>query len=182
MTKRIYGKAFEDAQKYVEIESKDINELVDKLVKRFSKELDEFVQVVRDCVELVKKTNLDSYDDETLQMQILKLPTLIYFAGDGLEVIGGESEIAEYRRKELYNEIINSLNGEKYTIPDKKAIAEKETEYQAIVERVYDRAYKKLKLKIEHAIKLLESLKKIADIRIARINKGKGYDNGGDFN
>lgn len=178
--KRIYGEAFLNALKYVETESQDINDIVDQIVKRFSKELDEFVMIVRDCIELVKQTNLDMYDNETLQMQILKLPTLLYFAGDGLEVIGGESEVAEYRRKELYNEIINSLNSEKYTIPDKKAMAEKQTEYEAIVERIYDRAYKKLKLKIDLAIKLLESLKKVADMRIARMNKGKGYDNGGD--
>ena len=43
-----------------------------------------------------------------------------------------------------------------------------------MAEAVYDRAYKKLKLKLEHAMKLLESMKKVTDWRIARLNKGKG--------
>ena len=42
------------------------------------------------------------------------------------------------------------------------------------MKEVYDRAYKKLKSKIDHSIKLLESMKKVADLRIAKASKGKG--------
>ena len=174
------NKEFDTARDYVKKESADINKIVDGIVDHYSSELDEFVIVVRDMLQLVKEAKMQEYDDESLSMQTIKLPTLLYFAGNGLEAIGADSDIAEYRRKELFNEVMQSLVDTDYTIPDKKAEAEKKTEYENMVKDIYDRSYKKLKLKIEHATKLLESLKKVIDIRIAKINKGKGSDNGGN--
>lgn len=167
---------FKDAQDYITNEGQSIDNIVNAIVKKYSFELDDFVNIVRENLELVKKNVMDTYDDENLQMQMIKLPTILYFVGNGLESIGSDSEVAEYHRKQLFNEVIDSLSTEKYTIPDKKAKAEKQTEYEAMLKEIYDRAYKKLKLKIDHATKLLESMKKVADIRIAKINKGKGGD------
>lgn len=167
---------FNESYSYVKQHSKDITDIVNGLVKRYSKELDEFVEVVQKYLQLVKEGTMEVYDTETLELQAIKLPTLLYFAGDGLEILGAESDVAEYRRKELYNQVISELSTEKYTIPDKKAEAEKRTEYEAMVTEIYDRAYKQLKLKIEHATKLLESMKKVMEIRTAKISKGKGGD------
>lgn len=173
------NESFHNAKEYVNNESKDINFIIDAIVSKYSKDLDEFVILVQKMLQLVKEGTMDVYDTENLELQSIKLPTLLYFAGDGLEAIGADSDIAEYRKKELYNEVMQSLVDSNYTIPDKKAEAEKRTEYEAMVKEVYDRAYKKLKLKIDHATKLLESMKKVIEIRIAKISKGKGYDQGG---
>lgn len=166
-------------QSEIEVDSEFIKSVVDQIVKKHSKELDEFVVMVRDMLQLIKQAQMQEYDDESLQMQIIKLPTLLYFVGNGLEDIGAESEIAEYKRKEVYNEIIQGMDTSVYTITDKKAAAEKGSEVEDMMKSVYDRAYKKLKGKIDHAIKLLESLKKVADFRIAKSHKGKGGDQGG---
>jgi len=163
----------------IEEDSEFVKAVVDQIVTKYSKELDDFVVLVREMLSLIKQATMKEYDDESLQMQIIKLPTILYFAGNGLEDIGAESEIAAYKRKELYNQVISSLDTSQYTIPDKKAAAERATETEDMMEKIYDRAYKKLKSKIDHAIKLLESLKKVADMRIAKINKGKGWDQGG---
>jgi hypothetical protein len=163
----------------IESDSEFVKSIVDAIVKRYSLELDDFVELVRTNLQLIKQAQMAEYDDESLQMQIIKLPTLLYFAGNGLEDIGAESEIAAYKRKELYNATIESLDTSQYTIPDKKARAERATESEDMMEKIYDRAYKKLKGKIDHAIKLLESLKKVADMRIAKLNKGRGWDQGG---
>lgn len=160
----------------IDMESAFVKRVVDSIVDRYGKELDEFVSLVRNYLNMIKENTMQSYSDEDLQMQIIKLPMLLYFAGNGLEDIGSESEIAAYKRKELYNEIINSLDTSQYTIPDKKAKAEQGTETEDMMEKIYDRAYKKLKLKIEASTKLLESLKKVCDLRIAKINKGRGGD------
>lgn len=160
-----------DRKESISMDSHWVVAVVDGIVKKHSQELDEFIDLVRKNLQLVKEATLQEYDDESLQMQIIKLPTLLYLAGNGLEDIGAESEIAEYRKRELYNTVIESLSTEKYTIPDKKARAQKATENEEMMERIYDRAYKKLKLKIDHATKLLESLKKVADMRIAKANK-----------
>jgi len=163
----------------IEMDSEFVKSIVEQIVSKHSKELDDFVVIVREMLSLIKQATMKEYDDESLQMQIIKLPTILYFAGNGLEDIGSESEIAAYKRRELYNDIISKMDTSQYTIPDKKAAAEKGTETEDMMEKIYDRAYKKLKSKIDHAIKLLESLKKVADMRIAKINKGKGWDQGG---
>jgi len=151
-----------------------IKKAVDALVEKHGQDLDEFVLKVRDLLQLVKQAKMEEYDDESLQMQIIKLPTLLYLAGNGLEDIGAESELAVYNKKETYNKIIQGLDTSSYTITDKKAAAERGSETEEMLKNIYDRAYKKLKGKLDHAIKLLESLKKVADFRIAKINKGKG--------
>lgn len=167
----------------ISADSEFVKTAIDQIVDKYSKELDEFVLLVRELLQLIKQASMQEYDDQSLELQIIKLPTILYFAGNGLEDIGAESEIAAYKRKELYNQIVEDLHDvssdKRYTILDKKAAAEKATESEEIIERIYDRAYKKLKGKIEHAIKLLESLKKVADLRIAKMNKGKGWDKGG---
>lgn len=160
----------------VSMESEYIKKIIDSIVIKYSKELDEFVAMVRAYLQLIKEANMQEYTDEDLQMQIIKLPTLLYFVGNGLEDIGADSEMAEYMRKELYNEAVNKLSTESYTILDKKSIAGKESETEEVLSKIYDRAYKKLKLKIDHATKLLESMKKVLDIRAAKINRGKGGD------
>lgn len=165
-----------DKKVSIEQDSEFAKAIVDQIIKRYSAELDEFVEMVRNMLQLVKQAQMQEYDDESLQMQIIKLPMLLYLAGNGLEDIGAESEIAAYKKKEIYNEVIEKLSTQQYTIPDKKAIAEKASETEDMMEKIYDRAYKKLKLKIDHAIKLLESMKKVIDLRIAKINKGKGGD------
>lgn len=154
-------------------DSEFIKQIVDGITLHYSRELDDFVALVRSYLQLIKENTMETYNDEDLQMQIIKLPTILYFTGNGLEDIGSESDIATYKRKELYHKTIEAVAG---TIPEKKAKAELATETEEMMESVYDRAYKKLKLKIEHATKLLESMKKVADWRIARLNKGKGGD------
>lgn len=178
---KVQGDTFNTAKEYVERESIYINDIVKSLVKRYSRELDDFVIVVQDALQMVKEGTMQVYDTDMLEMQSLKLPTLLYFAGDGLEILGAESDVAESRRKELYNEIIASLDTKEYTIPDKKAEAEAKTEAELMIKEIYDRSYKQLKLKIEHASRLLESMKKVMEVRIAKINKGKGWDKGGEI-
>lgn len=154
-------------------DSEFFKQIVNGIVVHYSRELDEFVELVRTYLQMIKENTMQTYDDESLQMQIIKLPTILYFTGNGLEDIGAESDLAAYKRKDLYHRVINECSG---TIPEKKAQAEMATETEGMMEAVYDRAYKKLKLKIDHAIKLLESMKKVADYRIAKINKGRGGD------
>ena len=165
--------AFTNLKDEVSKDSDFFKQIVDGIVYHYSKDLDEFVDLVRTYLQMIKENTMQTYDDEDLQMQIIKLPTILYFSGNGLEDIGAESDIAAYRRKELYHKVINDSVG---TIPEKKAQAEMATETEGMMEAAYDRAYKKLKLKIDHAIKLLESMKKVSDYRIAKINKGKGGD------
>lgn len=166
-------------------ESEFIKRLVDTMVFKYSADLDSFVASVVDNLKLASSAHtMDAYTDDVIQHEALQLPTILYFAGNGLEDLGAENSVAEYKRKELYNEAFAQAHG---TIPDKKAYAEKLSEDEKMLEHIYDSAYKKLRLKIDHAMKILESLKKVLDLRITKISKGKGWDQlpqqqGGQYN
>ena len=75
-------------------DSEFFKKIVDGIVTHYSRELDEFVELVRHYLQLIKENTMDTYNDDDLQMQIIKLPTIMYFAGNGLEDIGSESDIA----------------------------------------------------------------------------------------
>ena len=163
-----------DARADVEEDSEFVKKIVDGLVAKYSTDLDNFVCSVITNLQLVSNVQtMEAYTDDMLQNQAITLPTILYFAGNGLEDLGAENSIAEYKRKELYNQVFSEVSG---TIPDKKAKAEKMCENEKMLEEIYERAYKKLKLKIDHAVKLLESLKKVLDYRITRMSKGRGSD------
>ena len=56
------------------------------------------------------------------------------------------------------------------TISDKTAYAENEVNYEFVEQSINERAYKRLKIKIENATELLQTIKKIISRRIAEYN------------
>ena len=157
-----------------ETDAEFIKSTVDSLVAKYATDLDNFTASVVENLRLASNARtMEQYTDDLLQNQVITLPTVLYFAGNGLEDLGAENSVAEYKRKEVYNIAFAEAHG---TIPDKKAQAEKLCENEQFLEEIYDRAYKKPKLKIEHGTRVLESLKKVLDYRITRMSKGRGYD------
>jgi hypothetical protein len=164
----------DEIQKEIEAQSERINIIVDGIVDNYAGELDEFVGIIKSVLERVKTGEFDEYPNHALEMQMIKLPVLMYFAGKGLETLGGESDIAEALRKEIYNKIIIGATG---TIQEKGAKAEQGALNERLMEAVYSRAYKKLKIQIEMADKIFSALKKIVSKRIQE-GEINGRENG----
>ncbi len=154
-----------NVKRKVELDSRTLNKIVDTIVNKYSRDLDEIIENMQ---EILKDT--DNITDDKLIYYTTLIPTNIYFAGAGLESLGVEKDTAEATKKEIYTEAYMKAEG---TIKDKSSEAFNIALQETFIEVAYDRAYKKLKLKIEHAVLVANSVRKVLDYRINSI-KFKG--------
>jgi hypothetical protein len=147
-------------QKQVSDISGVVNSLVDKTVNEYCEDLDNYVDYIRNCLSddanPVTDTELDSF--------VLNLPVLLYFTGNAQETLGVRDDVSHAVRMELYNTVYSNSAG---TIADKSAAADLATQAEYICNTVYSRAYKKIKLRMEIANELLQSVKKVVSRRMA---------------
>lgn len=141
----------------VEYDSKTLNKIVDTIVTKYSRELDEVIEELQALLN-----DSDNMSDESLLHYTSLIPTNIYFCGNGLESLGVEKDTAAAIKKELYADAYMKATG---TVKDKSSEAFNEALQETFIEVAYDRAYKKLKLKIEHAVIVANSVKKVLDYR-----------------
>lgn len=148
----------ENVSNGIDYNSKIIDLLVDQEVSNCCKELDDYIRFIRNI--LISDT---SPTNEELNDFALRIPTLMYFAISEQEKLGIKDDISESTRKEAFNTAYASALG---TIGDKTAYAEiSSLEEQAFV-IVNSRAYKTVKIKLEKAQELLDSIKKVITSRI----------------
>lgn len=139
--------------------SKNVNELVLAIVDKVTKELDTVVYKVKQ--ELLGGAPIVT---ENLEYYALEISTLLYYLGQSQEYVGLRHDVAKAIYKERYAEAYAKAIG---TISDKTAQAENEVNYEFIEQSINERAYKRLKIKIENATELLQTIKKVLSRRIA---------------
>lgn len=144
----------------IEHNSKVIKDIVDELVRKYNKDLDEYITNIKE-IALPQKDKLTDFDVERM---VLKIPIYMYYSATGLEDLGVEQDNAEAIHKSLYNDAFQSATG---TIRDKEAIAELAVMEDYMIEQIFKRAYKKLKIKIEMADKIYSGVKKILSKRMS---------------
>lgn len=158
-------------QKKVDENSDLVDSIVNRLVSEYCKSLDEYMQFIRNILN--DTTNPPT--DQELDDFALNIPVLIYFTGEAQEALGIKEDVAKAIKQELYNEVYDKATG---TIADKSAAAELATQNEYIAHIAYQRAYKKVKLRMEAANETLQSIKKIISRRmveyeIARVDSGR---------
>jgi hypothetical protein len=148
-----------DISKNVEINSSYIDDIVDKITEPFMKDLDKCVKSIQ--MRIQDKVNPPT--DAELDSFCLDLSTMIYFAGEGAERIGIRDGVAKTTYKEAYNAY--RLAYKKGTAVDKTNAAELQSLKESVVSMAYNSAYKSSKAKVDYAIELLASIKKIISRR-----------------
>ena len=105
---------------------------------------------------------------------VLTLPTLLYFVSESQEALGIREDVSKAYEKDKFNETISHTEG---TVAVKTALAELETQNEYLAKVVYQRAYKKIKLRVEAAYELLQSVKKVLSRRMLALELSKtgGY-------
>ena len=103
-----------DIQNKVEEHSKTINQLVEDTIKPYVKDLDKYVQFIRDCL----KDGENPPTDAELDDFVLNLSTLIYWASGACEQLGIRDDISKAVYKEMYHSKRNELNSG--TVADKQ--------------------------------------------------------------
>ena len=149
-----------DIRDTVEGHSTIIDNIVSEIIQPYCKDLDNYVQFIKECL----KDGENPPTDEELDDFNLNLATYIYFAGGMCEQLGIRDDIAKAVYKEMYHTARASQSTG--TIADKDSLAELASQEQYIVSASYTRAYKTLKAKVENAQELLSSIKKTLSHRM----------------
>lgn len=155
----------------VEDNSQKVEKIVDELINPYCEKLDTLITKFRNC--LMDKDN--PVTEWELDDVCLKLPSHLYFMGEAQEKFGIKEDISKSIKMELYNQIHQRTKG---TIADKQAASEAGTIEEEIVYRAYQRAYKRIKQKLESAYELLSSIKKVISRRmgeqeLANVDSGR---------
>lgn len=148
--------------------AKQLEDVVDQLVKKYSADLDEFMAEIRDIIQ-----ERDSLTDFELEKVTIKVPVFMYFAATGLENLGIEYDASKLNKSQAFSKSFAFADG---TIHDKNAEAEQETMTEQFLEIAFLRAYKQLKQKLDVCENLCLSLRKIVgkrtqDIAISRYDQ-----------
>ena len=157
--KTIDAKAIKEQQKKIVENSDLINEIVSRLVDDYCFQLDELMEKAYIIVSDIDKPPTDA----ELDYLTLNIPILLYFTGEAQEMLGVEEDVAKSFKQELYNSAFEKATG---TIADKSATAELKVMTESITHIAYQRAYKQVKLRMESASDMLQSVKKVMTRRI----------------
>jgi hypothetical protein len=150
----------------VEQNSAKIEQIVDQLVSKYNRDLDDFMNKVKDLLSEAdrKGSEISTTDIENIT---LRVPLYMYFAANGLETLGIQGDNAKAARMEVFNEIYLDASG---TIQDKTHTAEQETFAEYLLEIAFTRAYKKLKTKLEMAEQMCQASRKVLQKRISEMD------------
>ena len=144
---------------HIEDNSKIIENIVDEIIKPYSKDLDRYVTFIAGCLKDGEKPPTTS----ELEDFCMNLSAQIYFAGGMCENLGIKDDISKAVWKETYNNARDDYRG---TIADKNAQAELQSQQEQLTNICFSRAYKKMKSKIDSAQELLSSCKKVLTHRM----------------
>jgi hypothetical protein len=152
--------------KEVQEESSPVVKLSNELIEDFSKDLDSAISELNIIMDSIGENSIEDIPDTQIEYYCVKIPALMYYAGQKVEELGMQADIASNEKKTALNDALLKASG---TVPEKKAQAEQITEDKSLVEAIYKRAYNTLKLKLDMAEKIYSGLKKALSKRIAEV-------------
>lgn len=141
--------------------------IMDTVVESYSGELDTYVSMLTERLE-----NVDSLTANELSNHALELAALIYRVGSHVEKTGVLEDISKLLKQETYNNAYMSAqqNAEetktKLTVAQLTAMAEEGSKYQSTMNSIYSRIYKQLKFKLDSAMEILSTIKKVISQRM----------------
>lgn len=148
----------------VKEESSPVVKLSNELIADFSKDLDSAISELDMIMESIGENSIEDIPDSQIEYYCVKIPALMYYAGQRVEELGMQADLASNAKKTAQNEAMLKVTG---TVPEKKARVEQLTEDKALVEAI---AYNSLKVKLEMAEKIYSGLKKALSKRIAEVD------------
>lgn len=152
--------------KEVQEESTPVVKLSNQLIEDYSKDLDSAISELDMIMESIGENSIEDIPGQ-IEYYCVKIPALMYYAGQRVEELGMQADLASNAKKTAQNEAMLKVTG---TVQEKKARVEQITEDKALVEAIYRRAYNSLKVKLEMAEKIYSGLKKALSKRIAEVD------------
>ena len=153
----------------IETNSATIEKIVDQLVGKYNEDLDKCIDEARELLDT--KDKLTDYEIENIT---LRVPVYMYYGVHGVETLGIQLDNAKAIKTTKYNEYYMDAQG---TIGDKTAEAENLVIPEHLMVVCYERAYKKLKAKVDVATQICQATRKVLTKRIAEIDVSKNDRN-----
>lgn len=156
----------EETLNKVNVDYEIYNDIIDSIRKSYCEKLDTLV------ISFNNKVIVEEADDSTLEKFLFQFGVEIYQLSSKLEQIGMKEDISKIVYKEIYNtSYLNSRekDGEKknkLTVAELVAIAEQSSNYECIVNMLYDRLYSEMKIKISSANEIVSSIRKVITRRM----------------
>ena len=142
------------------------NKVATETAIKYTEPLDKLMRKIYSNV-----VNKDATDAQ-LEKYYLELTNTVYFMGDKLEQLNINGDMAKASEKEVYNnaylanQVKDSEKKNKTTVAENQAVAEQESQYEAVVSSIYDHAYKMVKFKIDAAKDMINTLRKVISRRM----------------
>lgn len=150
--------------------SREVVEMADQIANDVCADLDDYMKGIDEILTNQK----NPVSDYQLDDFVLNLSSLLYMVSDAQENLGIKEDVARAIQKEVYNRVREKAQG---TVADKDTAAELQCQEESIITIVYARAYKKVKLRVEAANEMVNSVKKVMTRRIAEMEMSQS-DNG----
>lgn len=149
----------------------DTEDKYNVVVSSISSELDKVVEVLS---AYKSPEYINNLTDEQMYSAILELGFNLYNIANRFETIGIKSDVAKILLEYRQSDVKINMSGKKYD-KETAAVMNSLLEQENVV--IYNRAYKAMKMKIDIAMELINSLKKIVTDRIEnkKLSYGKEY-------
>lgn len=148
-----------DAVNNAEVIANPLDSVVTQIVETFTMDLDDIMKDI--------STKIIEVDDSPLPLiekYFLKLSNAIYFLGIKIEELGLRDDISEAVYKEVYNNEFltqSNIGDKKPTAAALTAMAENKSIYESTANSIFNRAYKMVKIKLDAADSMRNTLSKI---------------------
>ena len=146
--------------------SKEVIDMADAIANKVCADIDDYMKGIDEIL-----TNQENpISDCQLDDFVLNLSSLLYLVSDAQENLGVKEDVSRAIQREVYNRVREKAQG---TVADKDTAAELQCQEEAITTIIYARAYKKVKLRVEAAAEMVNSVKKVMTRRIAEMELSK---------
>lgn len=171
----------------------EFDAITEKIIQENSADLDSLMADLKEAV-----TQEEAASTDTIERYYAELSNLLYFMADRLERLSVFRDMSKAKNKEAYNKAYLSFSSEKdekgksvRTVNENTALAETESQYDSTVNLIYSSVYDAVKLKVDMAQEMVNTLKNILKKRInesylnaqlSSMRGGVGELRGEDFN
>ena len=150
----------------VELNSEMLDEVVDKVCEPYLKELNSYIDNLKQIASDDKYTDLSLSE---LSQSLVFISGSLYSLVGAINKVALRSSVATALKDEAYSKHYNS-EGNTGTISDKKSKALLAVTNETVIETVYKNCYNRLKTSYEAGQECYGGLKKICNIRVSEAN------------
>jgi len=138
----------------VEANGRIVDSLSDEIVNKYCTEFDAYINEIRTEIS----RNVNTLDDDKLNSYIIMLPLYCINLGPVMESVGIKEDISKSLKQAQFNTFYDETTG---TVAHRTAKSELFASKENLVLSIYQRAYKKMRYKLDYAEELMQSVKKV---------------------